>query len=138
MKKRHAALVVLSRISRSRCTLVAGWTGQTIGRCRRPHEHDREPRHIKLQRAVEERNWLFAAYELHEPSFARVTRYWPQWRHKPIAEMMTSVTENPMTALDRAIKCAGAAKLTAPCAQEACNTSHQSAEVGMIVIKIAP
>jgi hypothetical protein len=89
---------------------------------------------------VLEKNWSFAAYELHEleESFERVARYWPQWRKKPIADMMTSVTKDPMAAVDQAIKSADAAKLVTAYAQltEACNTCHQSAEVGMIVIKV--
>src|SRR5262245_36235381 len=99
-----------------------------------------QPRHIKLGLAVQEKNWSFAAYELHEleESFERVARYWPQWRKKPIAEMMTSVTKDPMAALEQATKSADAAKVTAAYAQltDACNTCHQSAEVGMIVIKV--
>src|SRR5689334_2470434 len=51
-----------------------------------------QPRHIKVGLALQEKNWPLAAYELHEleESFERVARYWPQWRKKPIAEMMTS------------------------------------------------
>src|SRR5262245_32620384 len=54
-----------------------------------------------------ENNWTFAAYE-HEldQSFERVAKYGPQWRRKPMADMMTTVTKDPMTALDRAIKAA--------------------------------
>jgi hypothetical protein len=52
--------------------------------------------------------------------------------------MMTSVTKDPMAALDQAIKSFDAAKVAAAYAKltEACNTCHQSAEVGMIVIKV--
>jgi len=81
-----------------------------------------------------------AAYELHEleESFERVSRHSPQWRKKPIAEMMTSITKDPMAALEQAIKSADAARFTAAYGQltEACNTCHQSAEVGMIVIQV--
>jgi hypothetical protein len=50
---------------------------------------------------------------------------------------MTSITKDPMAALDQAIKSADAAKFAAAYAQltDACNTCHQSAEVGMIVIR---
>jgi hypothetical protein len=73
-----------------------------------------------------------------EESFERVSRYWPQWKKKPIADMMTSVTKDPMAALDQAIKSADAAKVGTAYTQltEACNVCHQSAEVGMIVIKV--
>jgi len=99
-----------------------------------------QPRHIKLGLAGREKNWPLAAYELHEleESFERVARHSPQWRKKPIADMMTSVTKDPMTALDQAIKSADAAKFAAAYRQltDACNTCHQSAEVGMIVIQV--
>ena len=41
-----------------------------------------QPRHMKLGLAGREKNWAFAAYELHEmeESFERVARYWPQWK----------------------------------------------------------
>ena len=99
-----------------------------------------QPRHIKLGLAGRERNWAFAAYELHEleESFERVARYWPQWKKKPIADMMTSVTKDPMAAVDEAIKAADATKFDAAYKQltDGCNTCHQSAEVGVIVIKV--
>ena len=99
-----------------------------------------QPRHIKLGLAGREKNWAYAAYELHEleESFERVARHSPQWRKKPIAEMMTAVTKDPMAALEQAIKSADTAQFTAAYGQltEACNTCHQSAEVGMIVIQV--
>ena len=98
-----------------------------------------QPRHIKLGLAGREKNWTYAAYELHEleESFERVARHSPQWRKKPIAEMMTSITKDPMAALEQAIKSADASQFTAAYGQltDACNTCHQSAEVGMIVIQ---
>ena len=33
-----------------------------------------------------------------------MARYWPQWRSFPIADMMTSVTKEPMRMLSEAIK----------------------------------
>ena len=41
-----------------------------------------QPRHIKLALAGREKNWPYAAYELHqlEELLERVSRYWPQWR----------------------------------------------------------
>ena len=69
-----------------------------------------QPRHIKLGLAGREKNWAYAAYELHEleESFERVSRHSPQWRKKPIADMMTSVTKDPMAALEQAIRAADA------------------------------
>jgi len=99
-----------------------------------------QPRHLKLGLAGRERNWAFAAYELHEleESFERAARYWPQWRKKPIPDMMSSLTKEPMAALEQAIKSADTDRFVAGYAQltEACNTCHQSAEVGVIVIQV--
>jgi hypothetical protein len=99
-----------------------------------------QPRHIKLGLAGREKNWAFAAYELHEleESFERVARHSPQWRKKPIADMMTAVTKDPMAALDEAIKAADDGKFTNAYKQltDGCNTCHQSAEVGVIVIQV--
>jgi hypothetical protein len=98
-----------------------------------------QPRHIKLGLAARENNWSYAAYELHEleEAFERVTRHSPQWRKKPIAEMMASVTKEPMAALEVAIKAGDATRFAAAYTQltEACNTCHQSAEVGVIAIQ---
>jgi hypothetical protein len=51
--------------------------------------------------------------------------------------MMASVTKDPMAALKVAIKAGDASRFAAAYTEltEACNTCHQSAEVGMIVIK---
>jgi hypothetical protein len=107
MKHRYAALVTLSGL-----LVVAGpmflaaQTGPTPSQTPPPPAYRPglgdlmtmtvQPRHIKLGLAVQEKNWSFAAYELHEleGSFERVSRYWPQWKKKPIADMMTSVTKD--------------------------------------------
>ena len=61
-----------------------------------------QPRHIKLGLAARDNNWSYAAYELHEleEAFERVARHSPQWRKKPIAEMMASVTKEPSGSRD--------------------------------------
>lgn len=98
-----------------------------------------QPRHIKLALAGREKNWVYAAYELHEleEAFDRVARVWPQWRAVPITDMMTSVKE-PMAAMERAIKAADAAAFDAAYGEltKGCNGCHLGAERGMIVIKV--
>ncbi len=98
-----------------------------------------QPRHTKLGLAGSAGNWPYAAYELHEleESFQRAAKAWPKYRNFSITEMLESVTKEPMTALAQAIKANDATsfatayeKLTA-----ACNTCHQSAERGVIVIQ---
>src|SRR4029450_578987 len=47
-----------------------------------------QPRHINLGLAGQEKNWVYAAYELHEleESFERAARVWPMYRKTNIAE----------------------------------------------------
>jgi len=97
-----------------------------------------QPRHIKLALAGKEKNWVYAAYELHEleEAFDRVTRVWPQWRSVPITDMMTSVKE-PMAEMSKAIKAADAAAFETAYGEltKGCNGCHLGAQRGMIVIK---
>src|SRR4051794_41426393 len=83
-----------------------------------------QPRHTKLGLAGQEKNWAYAAYELHEleESFERAARVWPMYRKTNIAEMMPATTKEPMEAVSQAIKSADAARfaeaygrLTATC-----------------------
>ena len=88
-----------------------------------------QPRHIKLAFAGREKNWAYADYELHElqEAFDRAARVWPQWRSLPIADMMTSVTKEPMTALSQAIKAADANKFSVAYKQltDGCKLQHE-------------
>jgi hypothetical protein len=99
-----------------------------------------QPRHIKLALAGRERNWAYAAYELHEleESFERAARAWPQWRSLPIADMMTSVTKEPVAALAQAIKATDADKFAVAYKQltDGCNSCHKSADRGVIAILV--
>ena len=47
-----------------------------------------QPRHLKLGLGGQERNWAYAAYELHEleESLERIAKIVPKWREVPIAE----------------------------------------------------
>jgi hypothetical protein len=98
-----------------------------------------QPRHIKLGLAGEQQNWAYAAYEQQElqEAFDRVVAVSPKWRNYSIADMVPSVVKEPMAALEQAIKAHDAGQFTAAYDQltAACNTCHQSAEHGMIVIQ---
>jgi hypothetical protein len=99
-----------------------------------------QPRHLKLGLAGQEKNWAFAAYELHEleESFERVARVWPKWRQVEIADTIKATTAAPLEAVEQAIKAKNAARFTETYAllTETCNACHQSANVGMVVIQI--
>jgi hypothetical protein len=99
-----------------------------------------QPRHLKVGLAGQEKNWAYAAYELHElqESFDRVARAWPKWRQVEIAETIKATIEAPMAALDQAITAKDAAKFTESYGQltATCNACHQSANVGLVVIQV--
>jgi hypothetical protein len=96
-----------------------------------------QPRHIKLALGGQEKNWTYAAYELHElqDAFDRAARAWPRVR---AADMIGSLTRQPMAALAQATKDAHVSRFTAAYGQltEACNSCHRGANRGMIVIKL--
>jgi len=99
-----------------------------------------QPRHTKLWRAGSQKNWLYADYELHElqEAFDRAAAVWPTWRSQPIAQMITGNVQEPIAAIERAIKAADIEKFTAAYKQltDACDSCHQGAGRAMIVIKV--
>ena len=99
-----------------------------------------QPRHIKLGLAGRARNWTYADYELHElqEAFERAASVWPKWRGVPIAEMIQFNTKDPIAAIEQAIKAKDADRFAASYKQltEACDTCHQGAGRGMIVIQV--
>jgi hypothetical protein len=99
-----------------------------------------QPRHIKLGLAGREKNWSFAAYELHEleESFERIVRVWPMYRKTNIAELMVATTKEPMDAVSQAIKSADAARFDEAYARltATCNACHQSTERAFVVIQV--
>lgn len=97
-----------------------------------------QPRHIKLGIAGEQRNWKVAEYvhkELGE-TFERIKRLYPTVDKKPISSML-EVMQEPMQALDKAIKDENSNEFTAAYQQltAACNSCHVGAGGGEIVIK---
>ncbi len=99
-----------------------------------------QPRHIKLGIAGQEGNWPYAAYELHEleESFEHVAKLVPKYRNLSIPQTLAASVNDPMAALDRAIKAQDQGRFTAAYAQltAGCNACHQSAERGVIVIRV--
>jgi hypothetical protein len=99
-----------------------------------------QPRHIKLALAGQQKNWTYAAYELHEleEAFERVARAWPQWQSIPIAQLITSATKDPIAFLAQAIKAADGDRFMAAYEHltDACNACHQAANRPMIVIRV--
>ena len=98
-----------------------------------------QPRHTKLGLAGQEKNWVYAAYELHEleESFERAVRVWPMYRKVNIAELLPATTREPMEAVAAAIKTADAAKFAEAYGRltATCNACHQATERGFVVIQ---
>ena len=99
-----------------------------------------QPRHTKLGLAGQEKNWAYAAYELHElqESFDRAARAWPMYRTSNIAELLSATMKEPMEAVAEAIKGADAAKFTDAYARltATCNACHQATDRAVIVIQV--
>jgi hypothetical protein len=98
-----------------------------------------QPRHIKLALAGREKNWVYAAYELHQldEAFDRLSIMWPQWRQVRIVEMIETIIRQPMFDLGQAIKEKNEAKYATAYGQltEACNACHLGARQVPIVIQ---
>ena len=99
-----------------------------------------QPRHTKLGIAGQEKNWAYAAYELHElqEAFERAARVWPMYRQTNIAEMLPATTKEPMEAVAAAIKAADLEKFTEAYARltATCNACHQATERAVVVIQV--
>jgi hypothetical protein len=99
-----------------------------------------QPRHIKLALAGRQKNWTYAAYELHElqEAFDRAAKAWPQWQSVPIADLMTAATKEPIASLARAIKDGASDQFMAAYEHltDACNACHQAANRPMVVIRV--
>ncbi len=98
-----------------------------------------QPRHTKLGLAGQEKNWPYAAYELHEleESFERAARVWPTYRTTNIIELMAATTREPMEAVSAAIKAADAGKFAEAYGRltATCNACHEATGRGVVVIQ---
>jgi hypothetical protein len=98
-----------------------------------------QPRHTKLGLAGQEKNWVYAAYELHEMEEAleRVAQVTPIYRKANIAELIAATMKEPMDAVAEAIKSTNAAKFTEAYGRltATCNACHQSTEHAFVVIQ---
>ena len=99
-----------------------------------------QPRHIMLQLAGSQQNWLYASYELSElrHAFDRIARTIPAYQEIDTASMATAVTQVPLDALEQAIKARSPSQFNLAYAQltQACNACHQSLKHAAIVIKV--
>ncbi len=98
-----------------------------------------QPRHIKLGLAGREKNWDYAAYELHEleEAFDRLSVQWPQWQRLQIVELVETMIRDPMFDLAQAIAAKNEAQYAAAYGKltAACNACHETAKRGFVAIQ---
>jgi len=98
-----------------------------------------QPRHAKIALAARQRNWAYAAYELHQldEAFDRVAAQWPKWQRVRIAELVETMIREPIDGLGEAIATKDDKKFAVAYAvlTDACNACHQAAGRHLVVIK---
>jgi hypothetical protein len=98
-----------------------------------------QPRHTKLGLAGMAQNWAYAGYELDElkETFEDVGKLVPKHGELDIPQTIGATVEQPMDALDKAIKAKDRRAFTKAYADltNGCNACHQSADHPMIVIQ---
>jgi hypothetical protein len=98
-----------------------------------------QPRHIKLAFAGRQKNWAYAAYELHEldEAFDRLSAQWPQWQRVRIAELVETIIREPIDDLGQAIEAKDESRFASAYGKltEACNACHQAAKRPFVVIQ---
>jgi hypothetical protein len=99
-----------------------------------------QPRHERLWRAGQNRNWEFAAYELGNlhGAFGRIGQAHPTTQNISFPEMTTSVTEQPFKELSSAVQSKGGTAFAKAYADltDACNSCHQALNHGVVGIVI--
>jgi hypothetical protein len=97
-----------------------------------------QPRHERLWRAAQDRNWEFAAYELGnlQGAFDRLSRAHPTEHDISLPEMIASVAGQPFSELKSAIQSKDVTAFAKAYADltDACNACHQSLNHGVIEI----
>ncbi len=95
--------------------------------------------HAKLWFAGKAKNWELAAYELDElkEGFENAAKYQPEFKGKPIAELIGSETDEAVASLRKAIEAKDIAKFTKAMdgLSSACTSCHRAAGFGFIVIQ---
>jgi len=98
-----------------------------------------QPRHAKLGLAGRAENWPLAAYALVElrQVFAGIKKAQPRFRGLPVAELVDAALNQPMNAVEAAVKQQDAKKFAAAYDQltQGCNACHQAVDHPFVVIK---
>jgi len=98
-----------------------------------------QPRHAKLGLAGSAENWPLAQYALTEirQTFAGIVRAQPRFRGYPVAELVDAALNEPLAAVEVAIKESNAQKFAAAYDRltQGCNACHASVDHPFVVIK---
>jgi hypothetical protein len=99
-----------------------------------------QPRHERLWRAAQDRNWEFAAYELGNlhGAFDRLGLAHPVEHDISFPEMIASVTEAPFKQLNSAIQSKDGTAFSKAYADltDACNSCHQALNHAVVEIRV--
>jgi hypothetical protein len=99
-----------------------------------------QPRHERLWRAEQNGNWDFATYELGnlKGAFTRLGHAHPVQGDISLPDMIASVTEQPLKALESAVKSKDATAFTKAYADltDGCNSCHQALNHGVVEIRV--
>jgi hypothetical protein len=99
-----------------------------------------QPRHERLWRAAQDKNWDFAAYELGNlhGAFERLGRAHPTTHDISFPDMIGSVTGQPFKELNSAIQSKDRAAFSKAYADltDACNSCHQALNHGAVEIVV--
>ncbi len=96
-------------------------------------------RHVKLWFAGRAQNWALAAYELDElkETFEDAAKYQPDFKGKPIAQLIGRATGEPIASLAQTVAAKDALGFLKAMDRlsDACNSCHQSTGYGFIAIQ---
>ena len=96
-------------------------------------------RHIKLSFAGNLKNWDLASYEVAQirKSFEAAAKFYPEFQDVPLAKLVADVSEPALKEIDQSIKAKDGAAFLRSFRKlaEACNSCHQAAKVGFIVMQ---
>jgi hypothetical protein len=99
-----------------------------------------QPRHERLWRAGQDQNWALASYELGNlrGAFKRIGLAHPTVHDIPFPEMIASVTEKPLDALNSAIQAKDGEAFAKDFGEltDACNSCHQALNHGVVEIRV--
>jgi hypothetical protein len=99
-----------------------------------------QPRHAKLGLALKAGNWELAAYGHKElaQAFRTVATVQPKFKNLTVAEMIESMTGEPMRSLDDAIRARDPKRAAAAFADltDGCNACHTALDHAFVVIKV--